>query len=164
MALRAVGPRPGTPQQACLLLLVCFACVCEESKAQDHPGEWRHWGGDAGGQRYSPLDQITQANLSKLTRTWTYHTGDVSDGSQYRTLSCFEGTPLMADGILYVTTPFARVIALNPETGEEIWSFDPHIDRDRKHNLFINRGAAYWSDGKADQRLFFGPWKASCSA
>ena len=140
----------------CLLLLICLVCVSREGKTQDHPGEWRHWGGDAGGQRYSPLDQINRANLSKLTRAWTYHTGDVSDGSQYRTLSCFEGTPLMAEGILYVTTPFARVVALDPETGKELWAFDPKIDRDRRYNLFINRGAAYWSDGKDDQRLFFG--------
>ena len=140
----------------CLLLLICLLCVSREGKTQDNPGEWRHWGGDAGGQRYSPLDQINQATLSKLTRAWTYHTGDVSDGSQYRTLSCFEGTPLMADGILYVTTPFARVVALDPETGKELWAFDPKIDRDRRYNLFINRGAAYWSDGKDDQRLFFG--------
>ena len=44
---------------------------------------------------------------------------------------------------MYVTTPFSRVIALDPETGKELWSFDPRLDRTESDNLFINRGAAY---------------------
>lgn len=63
--------------------------------------------------------------------------------------------PLFIDGVLYLTTPFSRVIALDAETGREIWSFDPHLERDRPGNLFINRGASYWTDGHR-RRVFLG--------
>ena len=56
---------------------------------------------------------------------------------------------------MYVTTPFSRLIALNPETGAPLWSFDLRIDKDKPSNLFVNRGAAYWTDGRAP-RIFLG--------
>ncbi|HYM11767.1 MAG TPA: pyrroloquinoline quinone-dependent dehydrogenase [Bryobacterales bacterium] len=117
--------------------------------------EWRYYAGDPGGSKYSPLEQINRANVTKLRVAWTYHTGDISDGTKYPTRSAFESTPLVADGVMYVTTPFCRLIALDPETGKEIWAFDPQLDRDRTYNLFVNRGAAYWTDGK-QKRLFLG--------
>lgn len=117
--------------------------------------EWRHYGGDAGGMKYSPLKQITPANVAKLKVAWEFHTGDVSDGKTLPVRSAFETTPLAVDGILYVTTPFNRLIALDPETGKQLWAFDPKIDRERPFNLYINRGGAYWTDGKA-KRIFYG--------
>ena len=138
------------------LTLICLSLNPLRSSAKSHrDGEWRHFGGDAGGQRYSGLNQINRKNVARLKRAWTYHTGDYSDGTVYRTLSCFEATPLMADGVLYVTTPFARAIALDPETGKELWTYDPKIDRTKLYNLFINRGPAYWTDGK-DRRIIYG--------
>ena len=62
---------------------------------------------------------------------------------------------MAVDGVLYITTPFSRLIALDPETGKELWVFDPKLDRERPYNLFINRGAAYWADGKR-KRVFLG--------
>jgi glucose dehydrogenase len=56
---------------------------------------------------------------------------------------------------MYFTTPFSRVIALEAETGKELWQFDPKLDRERTYNLFINRGAAYWS-GANGKRIFAG--------
>ena len=56
---------------------------------------------------------------------------------------------------MYVTTPFSRVIALDPETGKQLWAFDPKIEMDTPRNLFISRGAAYWSDG-AKKRIMLG--------
>ncbi len=117
--------------------------------------EWRHYGGDAGGMKYSPLKQITPANVSKLKVAWEFHTGDVSDGKTLPVRSAFEATPLAVDGVLYLTTPFNRLIALDPETGKQLWAFDPKIDRERPFNLYINRGGAYWTDGKA-KRIFYG--------
>lgn len=117
--------------------------------------EWRHYGGDAGGMKYSPLKQITPANVSKLKVAWEFHTGDVSDGKTLPVRSAFETTPLAVDGVLYFTTPFNRLIALDPETGKQLWAFDPKIDRERPFNLYINRGGAYWTDGKA-KRIFYG--------
>jgi len=79
----------------------------------------------------------------------------MSDGKTWPVKSAFESTPLVVDGILYVTTPFCRLIALEAETGREIWKFDPQIDRQKHYVLFINRGAAYWTDGKR-KRLYYG--------
>ncbi len=117
--------------------------------------DWRYYAGDPGGSKYSKLDQINRSNVTKLRVAWTYHTGDMSDGKTHLTRSAFEGTPLVVDGVLYITTPFDRLIALEAETGKQLWAFDPHLDRDRYYNLFVNRGAAYWSNGK-EKRLFVG--------
>ena len=109
--------------------------------------DWTAYGGDPGGSRYSRLNQITRANVGRLQVAWTYHTGDMSDGSKYAAHSTFECTPLYAGGVLYVTTPFSRLIALDAETGKELWTFDPKIDMDFTYPLFVSRGAAWWSDG-----------------
>jgi quinoprotein glucose dehydrogenase len=115
--------------------------------------QWRHWGGDAGGQKHAALKQINKSNVAQLKPAWTFRTGDVSDGSKYIMRSAFESTPLVVDGIMYVTTPFNRVIALQPETGEQIWAFDPKIDMTRSANLFISRGCSYWTDGRKKRIL-----------
>jgi quinoprotein glucose dehydrogenase len=117
--------------------------------------QWPHYGGDAGGTRFSPLKQIHRGNVGSLKVAWTYHTGEISDGSLNPVRTAFEVTPLMADGVLYLTTPYNRLVALDAETGRELWSFDPRLDRDRSQTLFIHRGAAYWRSG-AVRRLFYG--------
>jgi quinoprotein glucose dehydrogenase len=117
--------------------------------------EWPVYGGDAGQTRYSALKQIDRSNVAKLKVAWTYHTGDVSDGKTIPARSAFETTPLVTGGVMYLTTPFARAIALDAETGKELWQFDPKLDRERTYNLFINRGAAYWPDARG-ARLFVG--------
>ncbi|HLV01192.1 MAG TPA: PQQ-binding-like beta-propeller repeat protein, partial [Acidobacteriota bacterium] len=118
-------------------------------------GEWTHYGGDAGNRRYSPLKEINKYNVQKLEAAWIYRTGDISDGSEIPFRSAFECTPLMLDGVLYLTTPFSRVIALDAETGKELWTFDPELDRKGPYNLFINRGVAAWV-GENETRIFAG--------
>lgn len=86
--------------------------------------EWDSYGRDPGGTRYSPLTQITPATVNKLRVAWTFHTGDLSDGSNGLNRSGFETTPLLIDGRLYLTTPFNRVIALDPTAGRQLWSGD----------------------------------------
>ena len=117
--------------------------------------EWRYYGGDPGGMKYSPLKQIDRRNVAQLKIAWTYKTGELSDGSELPVRSAFETTPIMIDGVLYLTTPFSRLVALDAESGKELWAFDPRIDRQRPANLYINRGAAYWASGKK-RRLFYG--------
>ena len=114
--------------------------------------DWPHYGGDAGGSRYSPLAQIDRSNVAELRVAWEYHTGDVSDGSGNRRKSEFEATPIVAGGTMYLTTPFNRVVALDPETGREKWTFDPKIDLHAPYSEgLVNRGVALWSDaGKAE--------------
>jgi quinoprotein glucose dehydrogenase len=115
--------------------------------------EWRHWGGDAGGQKYSALKQIHRGNVGRLQVAWRYKTGEIADGKNYVMRSAFETTPLVVGGTMYLTTPFNRVVALEAETGKELWSFDPQIDKTRAANLFISRGCSYWTDGKKKRIL-----------
>jgi len=120
------------------------------SAREDVP--WTHWGGDSGGMRYSELDQITAQNVDQLEVLWTWDHGDVSDGSApFRTSSAFQLTPLLVEGTLYGCTPFNRVFALDPLTGEERWIFDPKIDRHAGWaNQLVCRGVASWIDPEAD--------------
>jgi glucose dehydrogenase len=131
-----------------VFILIALATL---SRAQ----EWGFYGGDPGGARYSPMKDINRENVTRLRPAWIFHTGDISDGTRWVTRSAFESTPLVVDGILYVTTPFSRVIALDSETGKELWSFDPRLDRTMAENLFINRGVAHYSNGK-EHRIFLG--------
>src|SRR5579885_1138912 len=79
--------------------------------------EWQNYGNDPGGMRFASISQINRENVSKLKLAWTFHNGDISDGSHDRRRSGFEATPIYVDGTLFFTTGFNRVIALDPETG-----------------------------------------------
>jgi quinoprotein glucose dehydrogenase len=106
--------------------------------------DWPVYGHDPGGMRYSPLKQINTRNVAKLRRAWTYHTGET--GRQ------FESTPIVVGNCMYVSTQSSRIIALEPETGREIWSYDPKVRRPREH-----RGVAYWpGDEGSPARIVFG--------
>lgn len=83
-------------------------------------GDWIAYGHDALGSRFSPLAQVTRENVARLTVAWTYRTGET--GAETRKPTAFEATPLMVDGTLYLSTPFGRVMALDPETGAERWT------------------------------------------
>jgi quinoprotein glucose dehydrogenase len=109
--------------------------------------EWPNYGNDPGGMRYSPLTQINRENVGKLKVAWVFHTGDISDGSHDRKRSGFETTPIVVDGTLYLTTPFNRVIALDPETGARRWAYDPLVDTTWGYgDGLINRGVSTWVD------------------
>jgi quinoprotein glucose dehydrogenase len=137
--------------------------------------EWRAYGQDPGGRRYSPLKQITPRNVAGLQRAWTYETREPGDappsgtppapaaragsaagpqrpgtGRVRRRLS--QATPLVVEGVMYVTTPYDRVVALEPESGKEIWKLtlkdvgSPGV-----------RGLTYWpGDGETPPTLFVG--------
>ncbi len=113
------------------------------------------------GTHYSPLRDITPANVHALKVAWTHRTGDVSDGSNGQAGTAFEATPIMVDGTLYVSTPWSRVIALDAETGARLWSFDPRLDRtSRNHKMITSRGVSTWldpqrADGEACRRRIF---------
>jgi quinoprotein glucose dehydrogenase len=109
--------------------------------------DWPNYGNDPGGMRHSLLSQINRQNVAKLKVAWVFHTGDISDGQSGTKRSGFETTPILVDGKLYLTTPFNRVIALDPATGKQLWAYDPKIDRSLDYgDGLINRGAATWLD------------------
>ena len=91
---------------------------------------------------------------------WTYRTGEANDTSPARQRSAFEATPIVVDGTLFLSTPFNRVIALDPETGTERWVYDPGVDRSRFYALVTSRGVSTWLDpgrsaGQACRRRIF---------
>jgi quinoprotein glucose dehydrogenase len=136
-------------------LAVASAAATHVAVAQSPGGpiaDWPYYGGDAGGSRYSRLTEIDKNNVARLKVAWEHHTGDVSDGSGNRRKSAFEGTPIVANSTMYLSTPFNRVIALDPETGQETWSFDPKIDLQTPYSEgLINRGVTLWADsGRAE--------------
>jgi quinoprotein glucose dehydrogenase len=109
--------------------------------------DWAYYGHDAGGTRYASLTQINRENVAKLKVAWVFHTGDISDGSGRPKRSGLETTPILVDGILYLTTPFNRVFAVNPETGKQLWVYDPMIEVAGNYgDGLINRGVATWLD------------------
>jgi quinoprotein glucose dehydrogenase len=122
--------------------------------------DWPYYGRDQEGTRYAPLDQINRGNVGYLEKAWEYHTGDFSDGSDGRPKTTFQATPILVDGVLYLATVYGRVIALNPETGAEIWTYDPKVDPTVDRGEFANRGVTYWQvvdgvQGRACNRQIF---------
>ncbi|MDT0576334.1 membrane-bound PQQ-dependent dehydrogenase, glucose/quinate/shikimate family [Croceicoccus sp. F390] len=87
-------------------------------------GEWHHYGNVQAGQRFSPLDQITRANVGALEEAWRFSTGTEPNGQP----AAFQTTPLMIDNRLYFCTGYNDVIALDPESGEQIWRFEANAD------------------------------------
>jgi len=126
--------------------------------------EWRFYGGDAGGTRSSPLKQINRQNVKNLKRVWTYHMREVDRGgneTDRHNIAPFESTPIVIDGVLYFSTPSNRVIALDAETGQEVWQFDPQAGRTGPRQFFQHRGVAYWqSKTGGEGRILYGTFDA----
>src|SRR5882757_7331439 len=125
---------------------------------------WEHWGGDAGGTRFSPLAQITPANVGSLVRAWEFRTGDLdSRAPEVMKRTKFQATPLFVEDNLIFCSPFNEVIALDPGTGSQKWRYDPKIStRQNPANRYNCRGVAYWVDREAAEgaacraRIFMG--------
>lgn len=160
----------------CLALALLLGC--SEPTPIDTSGpvaDWPEYGGDKGGLRYSPLNQITAANVDDLEVAWTFRHGDVADGSDGDTRTSFNATPIVAGGSLYFCTGYNRVFSLDPETGEQRWVFDPvqkmkQIDGPYPRTC---RGVAYWKSptdglaadpGACTERIFTGTLDAELIA
>jgi quinoprotein glucose dehydrogenase len=131
----------------------------EEAVAKQPLSDWYAYGGDAGGSRFSPLDQIHRGNVAQLKVAWTYRTGELGEGSTSRSKLTFEATPVLLGGSLYLSTAFGKVIALDPVTGAERWTFDPQVERNRHYSELASRGVAVWRDPKSEElrgRVFIG--------
>jgi quinoprotein glucose dehydrogenase len=122
--------------------------------------EWPVYGGDPGAQRYSPLEDITRANVAGLQAAWEWRTGERemgdSTGMRIRPGS-FEATPVMLGDTLYLSTPYNRVVALDAATGRELWKFDPGVAPvvaiGFDHPALVHRGVAIWS-APGERRVF----------
>jgi quinoprotein glucose dehydrogenase len=119
------------------------------ASTQSVPRDWPVYGGDAGGSKFSPLTSITRDNVSRLTRAWEWATGERPLEAHRTFPGAFQVTPLMIDDVLYLSTPYNRVVALEAATGKELWAFDPKAYEDGQPASgqgFIHRGVAAWRD------------------
>jgi quinohemoprotein ethanol dehydrogenase len=120
--------------------------------ADKEPGTWMSAGRTYDEQRYSPLTKINAGNIQSLGLAW-YGDVDTQNGQ--------EATPVVVDGVLYVTTAWSMVYAYNAKTGQPLWKYDPHVDRANIGGIaccdVVNRGVAAWKGkillGALDGRL-----------
>jgi len=167
---------------AVMLALPCL-CFAPVALARNQ-GDWATYGHDKGGQRHSPLTQITPANVGALAPAWVYHmrpaaasvapapdanAPDANAEAQRRAeglpdatpappsarrnrFAGSEVTPLVVDGRMFLSTPYGRVVALDPDTGRELWA--TAIPGPGQPSL---RGVEYWpGDGETPARIVFG--------
>jgi quinoprotein glucose dehydrogenase len=150
---------------AAMLAPVMLGLALVPSHAAGPSTEWPTYGNSQGGMRYSPLKQITPANVGKLERVWTFNMrpayldnpaanpqaaggrgrGGAARGGRGFTPPRFLGsqmTPLVANGLMYLATPYRRITALDAESGKQVWAYDlPNNDNP------ATRGVEYWPGG-----------------
>src|SRR2546421_125497 len=119
-------------------------------------GEWTTYGGDVANTRYAPLDQINAGNFNKLEVAWRFKTENFGPRPEQN----FEGTPLMARGVVYSTVGTRRaVVAVDAATGELLWT---HNEREGPRGesaprQLSGRGLSYWTDGREERILYVTP-------
>jgi len=151
-------------------------------------GEWRSYGGDSGSTKYSPLDQIDENNFEQLEVAWQWQSVDAfpskttGGGGEWRSslnnivaeleaetpnlyrsqntprISSMQATPLMVDGVLYFNTALSQGVAVDAQTGETLWVYNPKSYEEGTTSMTVTwrqRGVAYWSDG-SDERVYWG--------
>src|ERR1022692_434539 len=157
-----------------ILVVAMAAALAQSNKTGDSSKEWPTYGHDAGGMRFSPLTEINAANVDRLQVAWVYHMrpegfvaparggggayGETPDGNAGRGRGRggpgflpSETTPLAIDGVMYLSTPYSRVVAIDPTTGKELWSF--HLPTSSPST----RGVEYWAgDAQTPPQIVFG--------
>ena len=137
--------------------------------ASRNSSDWAAYGHDPGGQRFSPLTQLTPDNVNSLQVAWAYHmrprpggaaricgrAGQGRGGGRGASgFSSSETTPIVVDGLMYLTTPYGRVVALDSSSGREVWNFKVPADDPS------TRGVAYWARRRRHRcadRVWHGP-------
>ncbi len=134
--------KPGNPAVGDPLPGVTYRDILDGLK---DPGRWLTYSGDYTGQRHSPLKQITPQNVGGLKHQWTFQTGTTTRGRG------FEATPLLYDGVLYVSGPNNFAWALDARTGRPFWTYRRDLPPDLTYGAQapVNRGFAI-----LDHRLF----------
>src|SRR5579862_4515147 len=126
-------------------------------RAADKNRDWPAYAGDKGATKYTPLDQINKDNVKNLRIAWRRsgmpeELRDLFPNTQAPTN--YQHTPLMVDGMLYVSTAVGAVAALDPTTGKTLWidTLPPRPDGQGPARGAPTRGVAYWTDGR-DARI-----------
>ena len=146
---------------------LCLALYVLATGANGQP--WSHYGGDAGGTRHVNINQITPDNVHQLREVWRYRHGDVGEGIPSRDRRAFQATPIIHNGILYFSTPYNQVHAIDGTTGKRVWHFDPDIIK-RRYDENTSRGVSLWVDDNplansvCNARIFLGTLDAQLIA
>lgn len=173
---------PGSVLAAVTFAMLATTAALAQTKAPDLSKEWPTYGHDSGGMRFSPLTEITPANVAKLKVAWTYHMkpegyvapagrggfgapgrgpiGDNPDapptagrgrGRGGAGFSPSQDTPLVINGVMYISSPYQRLVAVDPVTGKELWNYQLPTGSP------ATRGVEYWpGDGKTSPQIVFG--------
>lgn len=146
---------------AAIVLLTSGTAVAQQDS-------WTSFHGDLGSTKFSNVESFTPENVGALERAWEYRTGDVADGSGELPETVWSATPVYANGTLYLGTPFYRIVALDPATGEERWAYDSDSALEPLTQPALkNRGVAYWEsgqDGPCEKRVYIGTMDAELHA
>jgi len=129
-------------------------------------GEWPSYGGTNWSQKYSPLDQITRENFSRLKVAWTWTSPDhelLKTIPPYPemplTANGLKATPLVVNGTMYISTGLNQIAAIDPATGKTKWLYNPEAYKDGAQADVLgwqSKGVAYWTDGRNDERIYLG--------
>jgi quinoprotein glucose dehydrogenase len=130
-----------------LLTIAILGLLLPAQQPTDSNVDWPVYRGDPKGNQYVALAQIHAANVHKLRPAWEYHTGDANQRST------MHANPLVVNGIMYITTPALKAVALNAATGRELWVFDPAKYNNGEVVRLRNRGVTYWK-GAEGGRIF----------
>ncbi len=132
---------------ACFFLLIAAV-------ASGQDADWTYYGFDQGGTRFSPLTQINRSNVTELEVAWSHRYGDLDKYPIRRGFAGYHATPILlpaaAGRSLVFCTPFNRIIAVDPATGEERWSHEPKLDLPEIPSRLKCLGVAYWHDAEAE--------------
>lgn len=148
--------RPEYPQitMSNVFIRAALLCTLAFSTGVLQAQDWPAYGGDDGGRHYSAATSIDRSNVKDLELAWSYRHGELENFDGPHMTASWHVTPILlpkeAGKSLVICTPFNRIIALDPATGEERWSFDPEVGRVGgfiRHNC---RGVAYWQDNEAE--------------
>jgi quinoprotein glucose dehydrogenase len=138
----------------CALAIVSSTALLDAQGPPQAAIEWPYAGADQSQTKYSTAADITPSNAGRLALAWQWRPNESKrpDGALPGN---FQGTPLMIDDVLYLSTSFNRVVALNADTGAELWAFDPqaYLDGPGLNLYYQHRGVAFWREG-SESRIF----------
>ena len=138
-------------KQLCVIAVLVSTALLGAQGRDDGLIEWPYVGSEQAHTKYSIADEITRANVDELEIAWEWEPGEEPLQEYGTRPGAFQATPLMIDNVLYISTMYTRVVALDAESGTQLWAFDPKAyeggPRGAGPGGFKHRGIAYWRDG-----------------
>jgi glucose dehydrogenase len=147
---------------ALAITLVAYAALAAAQRIPPRGAQWPYAAGDPGGMHYSALSIINKSNVGRLKPAWTWKADEKLMAGNGVAPGSFEVSPLMIDGVLYLSTPYNRVVALDAQTGEKIWDYDPRAyeaGQPPNGTGFVHRGVAFWSNGRQRRVFLNSRWR-----